>query len=159
MSWGRRGWGAAIPGTQRCLGMLGGTGDPTEVNLKLPLSREAPVPSSPQPRRFPSLSGPLTPALTAEPLGKTPSQIAMSEAGRWGSKRAGGGAIQDRNEQLPALLSPFAFLPSPPTWLPATFSLFFLVAPFPLLPQGSGCPWHPWILLVLTQGLGQGVVD
>lgn len=53
------------------------------------LSRETPVPSSPQPRWFPSLSGPLTPALTAEPPGKTPLRTAMGEGGmgkqaRWG---------------------------------------------------------------------------
>lgn len=114
-------------------------------------------PPSPQPHRFSSLTGLLPLAPAAGLLGEAPPR--KPERVKLGSRHPGGGATQDRPGQLPALLSPFTFLPPPPTWLPATFSLFsFLVAPFPLPPQGSEGLRAPRILLVLTQRLGQ-VVD
>lgn len=50
----------------------------------------------------------------------------------------------------------FRFPSSPPTPLPATFSLFsFLVAPFPFPPQAR---WGD-VVFALTQGQGQGRAD
>ena len=111
----------------------------------------------PQPHRFSSLTGPPTPTLDAWVTWKARGGgVGGGKQAPWG----GGGAILDRPGQLSALLSPFTFLPPPPTWLCATFSLFsFLVAPFLFPPEGSGGLRDPRILLVLTHNLGQGPVD
>lgn len=111
---------------------------------------------------FPPASSVLQPHRSTDP--KPLMLGSPGKQGGWGeaeSRRPGrGGAILDRPGQLSALLSPFTFLPPPPTWLRATFSLFsFLVAPFLCPPEGSGGLRDPRILLVLTHNLEQGPVD